>query len=367
MVTGEPLNMINNVLQDIVRIAESHHMTVRFRRTHPELWRAGLAAAEYVPVVYTTSWLDYQVAYFSEATEEFHDLACVIELHGQWVALWHLSICRSKEGWEITSNHAGVMRPLFRRDCSEKATKAVLNFAFAVINQLTKVLSIADWYGMEGFWGGMGVHLWHSRQMEQGGVAAVTHEMLVDLSWDISAIRTNIRKSYKSLLARGEQLWHVDILYAEGEVVFDEIRRLHQKVAGKITRSAKTWEVQARAFAQNEAFMITLRDSDGALVGGGMFHFTRDEMQYGIGVYERDLFDKPLGHVVQMRAIIEGIKLGLKWYRIGYRYYPGDQRQPSAKEVSIAKFKEGFATHVVTELRVHNKSEWVLSPHAEQA
>jgi len=61
------------------------------------------------------------------------------------------------------------------------------------------------------------------------------------------------------------------------------------------------------------AFSVYLRDTEGAMIGGGFFNFTRDEGVYSVGAYDRSLFDKPLGHVVQFRAIEELKSRGIRW------------------------------------------------------
>lgn len=82
------------------------------------------------------------------------------------------------------------------------------------------------------------------------------------------------------------------------------------------------------------------------MVGGGFFQVTRDEGVYAVAAYDRALFDKPLGHAVQYRAVEEMKNRGIRWYKIGARPYPGDQPPPSAKELRIAEFKQGFASHI---------------------
>jgi uncharacterized Fe-S cluster-containing MiaB family protein len=66
---------------------------------------------------------------------------------------------------------------------------------------------------------------------------------------------------------------------------------------------------------------------------------------YGVGAYKRELFDRPIGHGVQMKAIEFLKEKGCQWYEIGRRCYPVDRIKPTEKELSISHFKEGFATH----------------------
>jgi hypothetical protein len=96
------------------------------------------------------------------------------------------------------------------------------------------------------------------------------------------------------------------------------------------------------------AFFVSLRDpSDRRLVGGGFFQYTRDEGLYAVGAYDRTLFDKPLGHIVQHVAIEMMQSLGLVWYRIGERPYIQDLPSPTPKQLAIGEFKQGFASHTL--------------------
>jgi lipid II:glycine glycyltransferase (peptidoglycan interpeptide bridge formation enzyme) len=60
----------------------------------------------------------------------------------------------------------------------------------------------------------------------------------------------------------------------------------------------------------------------------------------------------PLGHVVQYRAIEEMKKRGIRWYRIGERVYQGTE-----KELHIADFKHGFASHVFPRFQMEHKCQ----------
>ena len=97
-----------------------------------------------------------------------------------------------------------------------------------------------------------------------------------------------------------------------------------------------------------EAFLVTLRSlSDNTLVGAGLFTYTKDEGTYSVGVYDRRLFEKPLGHAVQQLAIERLKKKGVRWYLLGERHYRQSHYGPSDKEVSITEFKQGFSSHLI--------------------
>jgi FemAB family protein len=173
----------------------------------------------------------------------------------------------------------------------------------------------------------------------------MSHGLYVDLSLSLDDIRLSFRKSYRPLISKGLAIWTTDVVERVDSEVLEDFRRLHLKVAGRATRSGRSWELQREAVASGDAFLVTLRDKAGALVGGGLFLLSGSEALYAVGVYERDLFQMPLGHVVQYKAIETMKRLGLRWYFIGARPYPGDSPSPTEKEVQIGEFKEGFSTH----------------------
>ena len=76
---------------------------------------------------------------------------------------------------------------------------------------------------------------------------------------------------------------------------------------------------------------------------------TKDEANYSVGVYRRDLSDQPLGHIVQDRAIQYFLDLGLKRYKIGHKPFQTFDSELSQKEKSISEFKSGFGAELVAE------------------
>ena len=113
-----------------------------------------------------------------------------------------------------------------------------------------------------------------------------------------------------------------------------------------MTRSDETWAIQHKDIAESRGFLVYLLNGSGGMDGGGFFNFTRDEGLYGVGAYKRELFDKPLGHIVQYRAIEELKRRGVRWYKLGLRPYASEEQKPTEKEISIGEFKEGFASHM---------------------
>jgi FemAB family protein len=229
--------------------------------------------------------------------------------------------------------------------------KSCLDLAEAI----AKAADLGVWSSAESFSESMGLSDWHTEAMARDADCAVRHDLFLDLHPDMAEIKRNIRSSYKSLITGGMRTWSVGVLDSLDESIWDEFRRLHLRVSGRKTRSDETWALQHEDIGNRNAFLVHLRNSNGEMVGGGLFNFTRDEGAYAVGVYDRSLFDKPLGHVVQYRAIEELKSRGVRWYKIGARPFSSEMPTPTDKEISIGEFKQGFASHVFPQYRLTHK------------
>ena len=164
---------------------------------------------------------------------------------------------------------------------------------------------------------------------------------VVDLSQPVQAIKANIRKSYKSLINWGMRNLYIDTLDSANasRERFDTVREFHIAVAGRETRSAETWQIQADMIAAGEAF-CTLAYLNARLVAANLI-LLADAAYYGVGVYERELMaeGKPLAHAPLYCAILRAKRAGLKTFVLGEVDPSGE-----AKRDGIAHFKRGFAT-----------------------
>lgn len=178
----------------------------------------------------------------------------------------------------------------------------------------------------------------------------VLYEAYVDLSFDEENILTRMFKTWVDNIKRGKALWRTQIITRyDGEEKVQEIfklfRKMHIKIAGKETRGIATWRKQEESVLLTDDFLVLLYDGN-KIIGISLFQTTKSAGIYSVGVYDRELFDKPVAHISQWAAILHMKKIGLKWYFIGQRPYPNDWDKPSLKEVNIGHFKEGFSTNV---------------------
>ncbi len=309
-------------------------------------WDALVAASAYAPVSHTRHMVAYQHCYAAQSCIAFEDCSVAIRHAGQIVGVWPLNVHAGPGGPEIGSNAGAVLPPLFAAHVGRKQRRAHIVALAETLGDLARHAGTEAWRSGESFAGECGCSEWHQFLMECGARADVGHEIYADLGRELADIKCTLRKSYKSLLTTAARHWRATVHRGACDDVFEEFRRLHLRVAGRATRSMETWERQMDALRENAAFLVSLHDEADTLVGAGLFHVSPHEALYAVGAYDRELFDKPLGHLVQWQAIQEMQRLGLRWYKLGARPYPGDAPAPNAKELSIAHFKQGFASHV---------------------
>lgn len=332
--------------EQLSKIFASSILIIQMRVEGKDLWGKTFARLSYKPVSYSNASLDYQLAYQQGHGGSWQDISHIIFWDNEPVALWPLSISTNDGQSMLTSQGLAVLPPIFVVGCPVISRKRIIKSCLNIANAISTCANITSWESGESFVDTLGMSDWHIEAMARGSVCYLRHELYLDLRPDIGKIKKTFRKSYKSLVVSGSKMWTVGVLDSKNECVWQEFRKLHLKVSGRATRADETWGMQQQDIERQCAFLVWLRNSAGEMVGGGLFSYTSDEGLYAVGAYDRTLFDKPLGHVVQYRAIEEFKQRGIKWYKIGARPYMSDTPKPTDKEISIAEFKQGIASHV---------------------
>ncbi|TAL66350.1 MAG: FemAB family protein [Legionella sp.] len=340
-------------IEDIKQLAASCGLVIKLRTANLDLWASTLMSCSYVPVAYTNASIEFQWTYQLGHGGDWHDLSFIIFLDNKPIAVWPLSLAKKDNKTILNSHGLPMLPPLFLADCPISACKRIIKNCLDFANKLATANDLSSWECMQLFNNTHGLSYWHAESMSRGATSIIYHEMFVDLSLSMQEIKGHFRKSYKSLITEGTRLWDIGVLNTADESIWNEFRNLHYQVAGRTTRSEQTWRLHLKDIEMQQAFLVYLRNRDGSMVGGGFFNFTRDEGLYAVAAYDRSLFDKPLGHVVQYRAIEELKNRGVRWYKIGVRSYRSENPPPSDKEVSISEFKQGFASHLFPRIALH--------------
>lgn len=342
-----------SIFIDFCEHLESNGIEFIPRHGNHEAWNQQFERLSYQPIEYGSQNIDYQHEYMSENSSKLIDLSFIILSGGKISGLWVLTAAEINNKLTLTSCGKPILAPLFFDSCTRKSRKRFCSAAIKVISTASKIgfngaLSIQQ--GPFGNKKDSAFTEWYKQAIQLSTSISVKHELYVDLSLSVNEIRSFYRKSYKPFINKGLREWHYNI-YEEGNIdkkKWKEFKDFHLKVSGRITRNNLTWDKQYQMIKLGQAFLITLHGTkDGKLVGCGFFQHTKDEGMYAVAAYDRTLFNKPLGHVVQQAAIEHMKTLGLKWYKLGDRLYANNSISPSKKEIDISIFKEGFSTNMM--------------------
>ena len=334
----------------------------RPRHSDAEGWACAWRMLAARPVAYSASMIDYMHAYLAGAAGwTLSDASLVLTSDSRPCGLWPLTL-GGKDGLRLTSQGEPILPPLFTAETSPRTAKKIVSECLDALGHAGMALGQAEFLHVEpprpGF-AEEGLSEFYQQAHRAGAeTTAIRHEMYVDLEPGMDEIRSGWRKSYRPLVTAGLRAWSVHLVDAQNatDETWETFRQLHCRVAGRETRPRETWHLQWRMIVDGEALLIWLADADGRMVGGGFFQLTDSEALYSVAAYDRDLFDKPLGHVVQARAIEEFKRRGLAWLKLGELKFAGDRDEPSAKELSIGAFKQGFASHLFAKLVYEQKT-----------
>ena len=159
---------------------------------------------------------------------------------------------------------------------------------------------------------------------------------------ELPMIWADIRKSYKVKINRGMRELEFGIGTGPKAVEqFTDFQNLHFTVAGRLTRSSATWQLQKEEVLRGHSFLSYIL-LNGEMIGCTLVPHTADHALYAVGAYRRDLLELNLGHVSQWRAIEQLNLMKIGSYRLGHLDITNNLSS-SAKESSIAHFKRGFA------------------------
>lgn len=339
---------------EIVEALRMRSVEARPRLENGAAWDEAALRLGFLPVDYSQAMIDYQLAYFGSDGRRAEDASIILFHDNRPAAVWPLMVITETDGSRrICSQGGPVLPPLFSSQLAGKSVKALTGACVEAVIAVWECFGQSDRTVIEGFSGLESLSDWHDQWMLRSAELAVQHDLMCDLKRPLAEIRTSFRKSFKPLISQGLRLWNT-YLVTDGDVgQWEDFHRLHIAVAGRVTRSDESWNRQLAAVSSGDAFFVVLRDAQDVMVGAALFHVTRDEGLYAVGAYDRSLFDKPLGHVAQALAIEEMHRRGLRWYRLGNRAYPSDVPSPSAKDISISDFKQGFSSHLLPRFRLN--------------
>lgn len=151
------------------------------------------------------------------------------------------------------------------------------------------------------------------------------HFYVIDLTLD--GLKKDVRKSYRSLINKVDGIVFVPTVA--------HLKELHRKVAGRATRSDRTWEIQQEMIENGEAFAVELY-KDGTLISAALFYKNKYCCYYACAAS----LPRANSHSIIWAAIEYCKEEGLK------RFELGEQLDGNEKEKNISLFKSGFGGHL---------------------
>ncbi len=185
--------------------------------------------------------------------------------------------------------------------------------------------------------------------LDKGAVLSNHLTQIVDLYQTEAELKSDLRKRYKSMINWGLKNLSIQVLdnrninYLDSEA----FRQLHISVAGRETRSKKTWDTQFEQVKSGEAFILTGR-LDNKLVTCAHFNRTSKMCFYSVGASVRELFEKPISHAILWSAILYAKEQGCRYFDLGEQLFTSG----TPKEINISKFKRGFGGDCCSHLKL---------------
>lgn len=160
----------------------------------------------------------------------------------------------------------------------------------------------------------------------------------INLKNDIDKIFSEFRKSYKSLIRKELTDIKMTIVYKKDcSKEWEEFKKLHLFLAGKITRSDKSWNIQKENILNGKGLFIYFKKDD-QLISGAFFDLTDQDIKYSVSLTHDDFLKNNCNH----KSIYEAIKFGNE--KKIQNLYLGSlkENEKNEKIKNIFFFKKGF-------------------------
>ena len=335
--------MLNDLatINDLIKCAFSR---AGYLESNITKWQYVLSLSSQASSEYLISTIHYNNAYL----ENSKDYSLIIYENNTPAAIWPLTLQKIDNKVSLQSNCKYIIPPLLACNASKKVIKKIYQQCLLFL----KMFSLHYKQEVKLSYFPESSPLWQRTLTPYIKEVNYQQHLIVDTSSSIDEIKSNFRKSYKSLISKGEKLWRGQLHTQMSDSLLTQFRQFHIDTSGKETRSLATWHLQQAMVNNHEAFYLTLVDDNQCLVGAALFNISPLQASYSVGIYDRNLFDLPLGHVIQLRAIEYMKSLGIKQYLLGNRHHLFEKMAVTEKESSIGFFKEGFSNQIKIEANV---------------
>ncbi|MBT3358865.1 MAG: GNAT family N-acetyltransferase [Rhodospirillales bacterium] len=270
------------------------------------------------------------------------DLAFVVTDNGGPVLLVQCAL-RDTElshfGFPIRFNFAAGLPPTAQRKS--------LNAAFEKIGQIAAEHSATEAFLSAGPpTGSLG--LIDKACLDRDGKPGLRIRAEADLELSGEELKSDLRSSYKSLINWGRDNIRLEYVNAANpdRLLLEKLSDFHAQTAGRIVHAQPTWDELFRQISIGHGEISMGFAQDGELVAGTMVIDEGPTALYFLAVYDRERFEKPIGHWPLFDAMVRAKNRGLRRFDLGEVHARGTVEP---KEFNIGFFKKGFTSRLVTE------------------
>ncbi len=298
-------------------------------------------------LLHTSFWLRYTLALFSGERE--NQSFAAVE-NKQILAVCPL-IAESREVYgrplkEFTYNGEACPLPALKNDMPEKKKKNVSKFVYSSIDESAERLAIDR--------GTFRYHVlasgyYHSptpvanELVCYGYIENNLRTQSIDLTQENDRLFKGMRSGHRQSVNKANELMTFAV-YDRGNIsreVFSAYQKMHEKAAGRQTRSESTFNMAYELIEQGNAVLCSAA-LDGIVIGYALAFVYKKGALYASACNDPDYKYVPVGHGIQWELICYLKSRGVVRYEVGLQNWPQLHYIPSDKERGISKFKRGF-------------------------
>ena len=338
-----------NIVNFLKNIFVNSGHKIKFRLQNKNEWKSILDKKKYFPIEYENFYLDYNIEYEKKNFEIYKDLSFMIFNNSTPICLVPLIFKKKKSLSYFTSTGDDVINPLFIDGLSNKRIQKLNKIIIKNIvdfkkNLNLKMLSFKVSYKNEI------LDSFSKELIKMKNNKKISYECILNLNKGLESIFLTFDQNTRNLIRRSSEIWSNNFFDKDSqnlEKAWLKFKKMHYKISGRKTRSDKSWRLQYEAIKNNNGLLILINDLQNNLIGGGFFFIGEHDAFYSVGVFNRSLFNKPVGYNMQYEAIKYFIKKNKKIYRVGKLFSINDIPKPSQKQINISNFSKKFSSEVV--------------------
>jgi hypothetical protein len=158
-----------------------------------------------------------------------------------------------------------------------------------------------------------------------------------------------VRSGHRQDIKKAEALCELHMWHGAGvtDEKFREYQELHQKDAGRATRSQRSFDLMLDWVRREQAVLVEA-GSEGVAIAFSLFIVFGTGAYYASSCKDPDHSRIPASHLIQWRTMLWLKERGYRHYDLGPQHFAASLvHVPSAKDLGISTFKRGFGGSTV--------------------